>query len=276
MATRLPLYRLSACVRCGQSDQGTRAKAGNSVRCLGCDTMRRVPADRPTEGPDDFHAIQPRRGAPFESTDPRRGPGVPSGPARPPAQTAPRPAPAPRPPAPIARPPRPAAPARRPPAPARRTPARPAIRPQEPEAQPSRDVGRVIGEMLAAFIGRPPTTQKAPVQPRQRPVPANPVPRPVNPRSSPVIHELTASDQPLNFSLPPVYMACTECVSQNTREASGLYGQAGIYVRIWNKDTGLKIAEGNLCRTHYREFVKLSRGNTGYYFNYSRDLRPGI
>jgi hypothetical protein len=68
----LPIYRLSACSACGQSDQGTRAKAGNSVKCVGCHTMRRVPMNRPENGPDDPRAIMPARGRPFEQGNPYR------------------------------------------------------------------------------------------------------------------------------------------------------------------------------------------------------------
>lgn len=69
----LPIYRLNDCHYCGHSGQGTRAKGGNSVRCVGtdadgyrCDVMRRVPLDRPTCGPDDPYAVLPARGRPFE------------------------------------------------------------------------------------------------------------------------------------------------------------------------------------------------------------------
>lgn len=62
----LPLFLLPECQTCGTSNQGTRAKAGNSVKCSGCGTMRRVPADRPTVGRDDPRAARPARGRPLE------------------------------------------------------------------------------------------------------------------------------------------------------------------------------------------------------------------
>jgi hypothetical protein len=71
-ASMLPTYRFSACAACGQQDQGTRAKAGNSVRCVGCKIMRRVPASRPEHGPDDPRAVLPARGRPLEPGNPHR------------------------------------------------------------------------------------------------------------------------------------------------------------------------------------------------------------
>ena len=68
----LPIYRLATCATCGEENQGTRAKAGNSVRCVGCDTMRRVPMGRPEHGPDDPHAVLPTRGMPFAPGNPYR------------------------------------------------------------------------------------------------------------------------------------------------------------------------------------------------------------
>lgn len=63
----LPLFELSECQTCGHEHQGTRAKAGNSVACAGCGTMRRVPTDRPTAGPDDSQATRPVRGRPLKT-----------------------------------------------------------------------------------------------------------------------------------------------------------------------------------------------------------------
>lgn len=78
----LPLIRLPECPHCGTKNQGTRAKAGNSVRCTGCDTMRRVPMDRRTYGDDDPRATRPVRGKPLQPGHPYRfQPGNTSGPA---------------------------------------------------------------------------------------------------------------------------------------------------------------------------------------------------
>jgi hypothetical protein len=68
----LPLFELSECQTCGHEHQGTRAKAGNSVACAGCGTMRRVPTDRPTAGPDDPRATRPVRGRPLKAGNPWR------------------------------------------------------------------------------------------------------------------------------------------------------------------------------------------------------------
>jgi hypothetical protein len=89
----LPLHAFTECATCGHRRQGTRAKAGSSVRCTGCGTMRRVPADRPTSGPDDPRATVPIRGRPLRPGNPWRIP---------PGRQSPRTAPA-RPPAPARR-----------------------------------------------------------------------------------------------------------------------------------------------------------------------------
>lgn len=94
----LPLIRLPECQNCGTHDQGTRAKGGNSVRCSGCGTMRRVPHDRRTWGEDDPRATRPQRGRPLRPGHPYRfRPGNRAGaPTRPepaaPASTAEQPA----------------------------------------------------------------------------------------------------------------------------------------------------------------------------------------
>ena len=68
----LPLYCLSDCPHCGYSRQGTRAKAWATVRCWRCGVARRVPRDRPQDGPDDPFAEPPRSGRPFEIGNPYR------------------------------------------------------------------------------------------------------------------------------------------------------------------------------------------------------------
>lgn len=68
----LPLIRLPECPHCGTKNQGTRAKGGNSVRCSGCGTMRRVPMYRRTMGDDDPRATRPVRGRPLPPGHPWR------------------------------------------------------------------------------------------------------------------------------------------------------------------------------------------------------------
>lgn len=81
---KLPLIQLPDCPHCHMSEQGTRAKGGNSVRCIGCGTMRRVPMDRRMTGPDDPRANVPVRGRPLEPGHPWRfQPSNQAGPRRP-------------------------------------------------------------------------------------------------------------------------------------------------------------------------------------------------
>jgi hypothetical protein len=69
----LPIVSLAPCATCGQSNQGTRARGGNSVPCSNCGTMRRVPMDRRLIGPDDPRAQPPAaRGRPFADGNPYR------------------------------------------------------------------------------------------------------------------------------------------------------------------------------------------------------------
>jgi hypothetical protein len=95
----LPLFALAPCNACGHQNQGTRGKGGNSVRCAGCGTMRRIPVDRPDSGPDDPRASTPRRGRPFPPGHPYRFQAdasrpAPQKPARTPVRQAPRARPA--------------------------------------------------------------------------------------------------------------------------------------------------------------------------------------
>lgn len=68
----LPIYLLAPCNTCGYDSQGTRAKGGVSVQCTVCRTMRRVPMDRPLDGPDDPYATRPSRGIPLPKGHPWR------------------------------------------------------------------------------------------------------------------------------------------------------------------------------------------------------------
>lgn len=134
---------------------------------------------------------------------------------------------------------------------------------------------------MAALIGgktaKP--VRKNPVQPVRKPAPVARPGRPAAPVTAfaPAPRQLMGSqDIPLEFSLPPVYMACTECRDNQIRNERGIYNQAGIYVKITRRDNGVTVGEGNLCRAHYREFVKAARKATKCTVRYSRELRPGI
>lgn len=266
MTDSLPLLLLPACAQCGHTGQGTRAKAGNSVRCKGCRVMRRVPVGRPVAGPDDPRAGRPMRGDPFTGPDdPRRGPGVPR-----PGQLNPDGRPRPAKPQNV--------PSRGRPAPAPQSPftGRGSVR-RDPVAHipntPEEDLDEYPGteETIRRFTERFQTDRK------KRPAPS-PAPRTEPPGVfiAPATNQVMASDSPLEFSLPPVYMACSECAATHQKNEKGIYNQAGIYIRVWDAATGNLVAESNMCRIHYREFIRHAGTHPEYRYRYSRDLRPGI
>lgn len=277
MANTLPLFQLPACAQCGHQRQGTRAKGGNSVKCHGCGCMRWVSVSRPMSGPDDPYAVERPRGRPMAAgDDPRRGPGVPRPdqldadghllPVRPRTARV-RPT--------RSRPGRPSAPifggtgSRR---------KDPVVRYPEEEPVPLPPSAQEwVSEQLEAVRARKAVKKTAPIPQKrsaQRPAPVNPY---QGIAYAPAGRQLMGSqDIPLEFSLPPVYMACTECRDGQIRNERGIYNQAGIYVRITRRDSGAMVGEGNLCRAHYREFVKAARKATKCTVRYSRELRPGI
>jgi len=228
--------------------------------------MRRIPIGRPLSGPDDPRAGRPMRGDPFAGPDdPRRGPGVPR-----PGQLDPDGRPRPTRPQNIPSRGRPAAAPQSPftgRGSSRRDPVAHIPNTPEEDLDEYPNAGETVRrftEMLLRDIKKPP----APVRPRRT--------EPPQAVTAPATGQVMASDSPLEFSLPPVYMACSECAAKHQKNERGIYNQAGIYIRVWDAGTGNLVAETNVCRIHYQEFIRHARIHPEYRYRYSRDLRPGI
>jgi hypothetical protein len=208
----LPVYVLDPCRTCGHANQGTRAKAGNSVPCTGCGTRRRVPMGRPLSGPDDPSALKTPRGRSFEPGNKWR--------FRPDDRAATRkPSPAPS-----------------------RAPV--ASRSFVPQAR-----GR-SGGMSPARISDY-VTDYSP--------------------------HITASENPLPFRLPPVYIRCSVCAQENRKNNRGIFNQAGIHFKAWNRQTGAMAGEANVCESCYLDVLKLwNKHKSELRFRFSTDLQPGI
>jgi hypothetical protein len=211
------------------------------VRCRGCGGARWVPVDRPTRGPDDPHAIPPKRGIPFEADNPYRlRPGE-RGPGRTPRKTTPQPsgsqAPQPRgeQPAPRSeRPPRPAASRPAPnPAPRRSAPPEPAQRPPAPKR---------------AFFGTPRSGRHSSPPMREVPPPVPPIPA-VPPRpgaSFTVPAHLTHQSSEIQ-----PYRPCEYCSKAQIRTRKGTWPAAVAQLQVWE---GQRF-HGNhyACEQHLRQ-----------------------
>jgi hypothetical protein len=208
----LPVYVLDPCRTCGHANQGTRAKAGNSVPCTNCGTMRRVPVSRPLAGPDDPSALKTPRGRSFERGNKWR--------FRPDDRVA-----------------------------TRKPVAVPTYTPTAPQTRVPRARGH-IGVKTPARVSDY-VTDYSP--------------------------HITASESPLPFRLPPVYIRCTVCAQENRKNSRGIFNQAGMHFRAWNKQSSVMVGEANVCESCYLDVLKLwSQHKSELRFRFSADLQPGI
>lgn len=235
----LPLISLPDCPHCGQENQGTRAKGGNSVRCAGCGTMRRVPMDRRTWGDDDQWATRPVRGRPLKPGHPYR-----FQPSTEPRQ--PRPAPAPRP---RQSEPEPA------PTPVRRSAPAPASKPAtRPVSRPASSSSPTLTTALQALF-RPQVTAPTPRQaPRVPRTPAVTVDIPRNP-GAPVRKPTIPESQSLRPFVP--YRACEHCVIDKIKDDDDTYPAAVIRIKGWRGERVVGTAD--ICVYHLSEFHKMTQ-----------------
>jgi len=226
----LPIFALSPCNACGHQGQGTRAKGGSSVRCAGCRTMRRVPADRPTTGPDDQQASVPQRGRPFPPGHPWRfqasddPPAPRTAPAR---RTLPKPPRAPRP-----------TPRQAPQTARRPTPAAP-VTPV---------TGTSFADLLRGFAsrGRP----AVPVPSRPRPdVPTTPA------RSRPPVRSMPRAVN--RYPEFPQYRPCEQCREENRRGADQTYPPSVARISVYVEDK--PCGDAYVCADHFEYFQGLAK-----------------
>lgn len=238
----LPLVCLPECATCGTDNQGTRAKGGNSVRCSGCGTMRRVPMDRREVGPDDQRATRPRRGRPLEPGHPYRF--QPS--------TEPRPAPATTTPSPPAR--------------ERQRPAQSPQRPipaRRPEPAP-RPAGVSLASLIQTMLSNRPATSSATGTPRRpavaqprRPAPAAPAVEPARSPAAPL--RRPAATAPKRRTAFTPYIPCEHCVIDRKKRLNGQYAAAVAKIGAWMNDQPAGIAY--VCPDHLAHFEKMARDN---------------
>lgn len=224
----LPIFALSPCNACGHKHQGTRAKGGSSVRCAGCRTMRRVPADRPTFGPDDSQASVPQRGRPFPPGHPYRfqASDDPPAPRTAPARQA------------LSEPPR--AP-RQAPQTARRT---------VPAARPAPAGGASLADLFKVFAPQVRPAAPAPVRPRPLPD------RPTTPaRSRPPVRSMPrAVNQYPEFAQ---YRPCEQCREENRRRADETYPPSVARISVWVEDK--PCGDAYVCADHFEYFQGLAQ-----------------
>lgn len=88
---------------------------------------------------------------------------------------------------------------------------------------------------------------------------------------------ITASDEPLPFGPTNQDVSCTGCIEDNRKNSQGRYNRAGMYVKMYNLQTGALSAEGNFCKSCYRTVLHIwSQHRSEFRFRFSTDLRPGI